>query len=441
VTTVTEPRPAATVVLLRPGPNGLEALLTHRPATMAFAPDVHVFPGGRVDEADHDPGLQARAVVGAADASTAVGGDLAPEPALAAYVAAIREAFEEVGILLADVGRGSPADLVLARQRLIDRPGSFPEIAADLDLRLRTDLLVPISRWVTPPILERRFDARFFAALAPDAAEVTLIGVEVVAHAWYRPIDALQSMAGGELSMWLPTSTTLTQLRHVTSIDQVRSGMTPGRRGSVAVSSIADDVLRIEMPAGGGVNGQPVWSYLVGRRQCVLIDPGDPTGAGTERAIEEARSRGGEIVAIVLTHADPDHMAGAEGLREQLGIDVLVGPGAGRHLPHEVVEVDDGTVIDAGDVPLRVVATPGPAPEHLGFVVGDGEVVISGDLDGRRGTRSVFGPPDRDAWARSEAVLRSAAPHATWLGGHPAAPGSDPRGDPSAATPPGSAAG
>ena len=95
------PRPAATVVLLRPGARGLETLLTHRPATMAFAPDVHVFPGGRVDDADADPALVARSTVMPGDAAAALGGDLEPSAALAAFVAAIRELFEEAGVLLA----------------------------------------------------------------------------------------------------------------------------------------------------------------------------------------------------------------------------------------------------------------------------------------------------------------------------------------------------
>jgi glyoxylase-like metal-dependent hydrolase (beta-lactamase superfamily II)/8-oxo-dGTP pyrophosphatase MutT (NUDIX family) len=414
---VSEPRPAATVVLLRRGPNGLEVLLTHRPPTMAFAPDVHVFPGGRVDPSDADPGLQARSVITAADAAVALGGDLPEKAALAAYVAAIREAFEEVGLLLADVGLDG--DLVEARRRLLESPGSLPEVAAALDLRLRTDRLVPLSRWVTPPILERRFDARFFVADAPEAADVSLVGEEVEAHGWHRPIDALESMASGELAMWLPTSTTLTQLLHVGSIEEIRARLAPGRLGAVVVESIADDVLRIEMPAGGGVAGQPVNAYLVGRRRFVLIDPGDPTGDGLDRAVAEAAEHGGEITLIALTQAAPDHAAGAEALRERLGIDVFVGPGGGRHLPYPVQEVGDGSGFDFDDVTLRVVGTPGPAPEHLAYIVGEGRFVITGDLDGRRGARSLFAPADGVAWKRSLARLRSAAPEATWLGGHP----------------------
>ena len=84
------------------------------------------------------------------------------------------------------------------------------------------------------------------------------------------------------------------------------------------------------MPAGGGVAGQPVNAYLVGRRRFVLVDPGDPTGPALDRAIALAAERGGTIEAIALTHADPDHAAGAEALAERLGIPVVAGPGAGR---------------------------------------------------------------------------------------------------------------
>jgi glyoxylase-like metal-dependent hydrolase (beta-lactamase superfamily II)/8-oxo-dGTP pyrophosphatase MutT (NUDIX family) len=412
-----EPRAAATVVLLRPGPDGLEALLTHRPASMAFAPDVHVFPGGRVDEADLDPAVQARSVVTPKGASEALGGDLLPVDALGAYIAAIREAFEEVGILLADHAPG--ADLAAARRRLLDSPNAFPSIAEALDLRLRTDHLVPLSRWVTPPILERRFDARFFAASAARDVEATLVGEEVAAHGWQRPIDALESMARGALSMWLPTSTTLTQLLYVTSIDDIRSRLAPGELGQIEVEDIDDAVVRIEMPAGGGVAGQPVNAYLVGRERFVLIDPGDPTGPGLDLAMDEARELGGTIEAIALTGAEPDHAAGAESIREQLGIEVFVGPSGGRYLPYVVNEVEDGAMIEAGDVPLRVVATPGLEPEGVAYLVGEGQFAVTGDLDGRRGARSIFGPIDQDAWQHSVARLALDAPEATWLPGHP----------------------
>ena len=138
-----------------------------------------------------------------------------------------------------------------------------------------------------------------------------------------------------------------------------------------------------------------------------MIDPGDPTGPGLDRAIEEAARRGGRIEAIALTSAEPDHAGGAESLREQLGIEVHVGRHGGRHLPYVVAEVEDGASIDAGDVPVRVVSTPGLVPEGLAFVIGEGQFVVTGDLDGGRGARMIPGPIDDEAW-RASVARRSA---------------------------------
>ena len=256
------------------------------------------------------PAVQGRSVISPNAAAVALGGDLPPVQALGAYIAAIREAFEEVGILLAE-GPGL-RDIADARERLLGSPSAWPSIVEGLDLRLRTDLLVPLSRWVTPRTLPRRFDTRFFAAVAPEGVEVSLVGEEVAAHAWHRPKDALHAMAAGHLEMWVPTSSTLAQLAYVGSIDDIREGLSPGPLGEVEVEGVATDIVRIQMPAGGGVAGQPIDSYLVGRKRFVLVDPGDPTGDGLYRAVEEAERRGGTIEAIALTCAEPDHAAGAE---------------------------------------------------------------------------------------------------------------------------------
>jgi glyoxylase-like metal-dependent hydrolase (beta-lactamase superfamily II)/8-oxo-dGTP pyrophosphatase MutT (NUDIX family) len=413
-----EARPAATVVLLRPGPAGLEALLTRRPATMVFASDAHVFPGGRVDPADAEPGLAARSARSGPDAAAALGGDVPPVIALAAHVAAIRELFEEAGVLLADT-TASPSMVAAGRSALLRGDATMASLAEDLDLRLGTDRLVPLSRWVTPVGYARRFDARFFAASLPDGAIPSFEGGEVVAHAWLRPTDALAAMADRRLTMWLPTSTTLQQLEHVTSIDEIRKRLAPGTLGAVELDELSGEVTRIVMPAGGGVAGQPVCAYLVGRRRFVLVDPGDPTGPGLEQVLAFAAARGGAIEAIALTHVDPDHAAGAEAVAERLGIPVMTGPGGGRPLPYHVRESEDLVTLDAADVAIRVVHAPGPRPDHLAIVVGDGAIVLAGDLDGVRGARSVTGPPDHTAWAASRRRLAAMVPSATWLTGHP----------------------
>jgi glyoxylase-like metal-dependent hydrolase (beta-lactamase superfamily II) len=173
------------------------------------------------------------------------------------------------------------------------------------------------------------------------------------------------------------------------------------------------------MPAGGGVAGQPIDSYLVGRKRFVLVDPGDPTGDGLDRAVEEAERRGGTIEAVALTCAEPDHAGGAESIREQLGIMVFGGPYASNHVPYVITELNDGSMIDEGDVPLRLAWTPGLERASSALVVGDGRFVIAGDLDGVRGRRSIFGPVDEEQLRSSVARLRSLAPNARWLGGHP----------------------
>ncbi len=417
-----EPRPAATVVLMRPTSSGPEVLLGRRPASMAFAPDVHVFPGGRVDPSDAHPSLVARSVRTPDEAAAVMGGDLEPNEAIAAFIAAIREAFEEAGVLFADAPPSSPGMLGAARSALVGGEIGFTALAAQLDLTLRTDWLTPLSRWVTPAGYPRRFDARFFAAALPEGSVASIEGDEVAAQAWMRPADALEAMADGRLGFWLPTSSTLQQLEHLERFEDVASRLAPSTLGRLEVEDLGDGVVRIEMPAGGGVAGQPVNAYLVGHRSFVLVDPGDPTGPGLERAVAETAARGGTIAAIALTHVDPDHAAGAEALAEQLGVSVLVGPGGGRPLPYPVRELADGDVIDAGDLPLRVVTTPGPRADHLAFVVeaaGGVRSVLAGDLDGRRGARCLPGPVDRVAWDDSLARIDAAAPGARRLAGHP----------------------
>ena len=397
------PIPAATVVVLREGSAGIEVLLTHRPATMAFAAGMHVFPGGRVDTGDAANGLAARSVPVAQDTPT--------------RVAAIRELWEECGILLAD-SAAAPANLAAARAALVGGTAEFGELAERLDLRLRADLLRPLSRWVTPPGYPRRFDARFFAAVLPEgAANVSIASGEVVALEWFRPADALDAMADGRIGLWLPTSSTLQQLEHLTDLAELER-LAPGALGEVVVDEPAPDVVRVVMPAGGGVAGLPVCAYLVGRHRVVLVDPGDPTGPALERCLEIVAARGGAIAAIALTHADPDHHAGAENLAERLDVPVLAGPGAGRRLPYPIIELGGTDVIHAGDVPLQVIATPGPRPDHVAFFDAVGGVALTGDLDGRRGARMIPGPADASAWAASRAALDAVGPSIR-LGGHP----------------------
>ena len=180
-------------------------------------------------------------------------------------------------------------------------------------------------------------------------------------------------MAEGRLQLWPPTAATLQQLEHVTVVR--RGPRAPrdrhARERPRGVGRPRHDPHR---DARGGRRGRadrstPISSVVA--RSCSSTRATRPAPRSTGRS-RSASELGGAIRAIALTHVDADHSAGAEVLAERLGIPILVGPGGGRPLPYETRELADGERIDLGDVPLTVVATPGPRPDHVAFVVGDG---------------------------------------------------------------------
>jgi glyoxylase-like metal-dependent hydrolase (beta-lactamase superfamily II)/8-oxo-dGTP pyrophosphatase MutT (NUDIX family) len=421
------PRPAATVVLLRPGPGGPEVLLTRRPSTMAFAADMHVFPGGAVDAGDADPRLVARSALAPGDARASLGGDIGAPEALARYVAALRELFEEAGVLLAEPLLDA-ATARSARERLLAGRSTMVDIAEGFDLRLRTDLLAPIGHWTTPPIMARRFDTRFFAAELPDGVEATFETDEIVGHRWEAPRAGLDAMAAGDLAMWVPTSATLQQLEYVSGLDEIRQRIVPGIVAAPRVIAEAPGIARLVACGAGAVPGQTVNAYLVGRRRLVLVDPGDPSDEAATAILSVATGSGGEIVAIALTHVDPDHAAGSEGLALRLNVPIYAGLGAGRDLPYDVRELADGRRITDGDLGLEAITTPGVRPDHVAYAVdleaGTGAMLV-GDLLGPRADRAVPGPVDEAARAASIGRLAARPPSRLFPGhGEPRGPDS-----------------
>jgi 8-oxo-dGTP pyrophosphatase MutT (NUDIX family) len=200
-------RDAATIVLLRDGTAGLEVLLMRRPDSMAFAPGMYVFPGGRVDQAqDSQPTIQ-----GTVRAGTWTD----PALARALIVAGVRETFEEAGVLLAVDRAGRPAapDEAWARDReASETAGGFPAVLRRRKLHVQADLLVPIAHWITPEVETRRFDTRFLAAALPAGQDVDAHVTETDSAHWYGPADALAEHRRGALAMLPPTVAVLADL-------------------------------------------------------------------------------------------------------------------------------------------------------------------------------------------------------------------------------------
>jgi 8-oxo-dGTP pyrophosphatase MutT (NUDIX family) len=210
------PRDAATVMLLRDGSaGGVEVYMLRRQPSMAFAPGAMVFPGGSVDPRDADEQV---AWTGPDAAEWGRIFDAPPELARALVCAAVRETFEESGVLLA----GPSADSVVEdttseeweadRHALLDRSVSLAELLSRRGLVLRADLLRPWSRWITPVMEPRRFDTRFFAAALPAGQRPRDVGGEASAVAWIEPAKALAGGRQGELALMPPTMVSLTEL-------------------------------------------------------------------------------------------------------------------------------------------------------------------------------------------------------------------------------------
>jgi 8-oxo-dGTP pyrophosphatase MutT (NUDIX family) len=205
----------------------LEVYMLRRKASMAFAPGAFVFPGGSVDARDADEQL---AWAGPDAAEWGRIFDAPPALARALVCAAVRETFEESGVLLA----GESADSVVAdttsdeweadRRALLDRSVSLAELLTRRDLVLRADLLRPWSRWITPVVEPRRFDTRFFAAALPAGQRTRDVGGEASEVAWVTPATALQDWERGDIRLFPPTAVTLSELAACGDVETVLTG-------------------------------------------------------------------------------------------------------------------------------------------------------------------------------------------------------------------------
>ena len=213
------PRPASTVIVLRPGRARFDVFLVKRNRRVAFMPTAWVFPGGRVDDADalHDHPR----VAGGQPALA--GMDLPRTAGLPFLVAAVRETLEESGVWL---GRGTPPDA--ARDALNAGSATLADVLVQHDLTADLDRLRAWSWWVTPRAEPRRYDTRFFVAVVGDDAALHDDG-ETVASVWL-PIDqAVAQAEAGELPMAPPTWWTLRELQACADLDAVRTTQRPTR--------------------------------------------------------------------------------------------------------------------------------------------------------------------------------------------------------------------
>jgi recombination protein RecT len=337
-------RPAATVLLLRDTAYGFEVLMTRRSATASFAPGAYVFPGGGVDSADAQAhGLASRRTTQS---------DLH----LTQAIAAIRESYEELGVLLATHADGSPVTgLAVAA---LDRQAPFFAQCQAHRLQLAASQVFVLAHWITDRDLPRRFDVPFLVARMPEGQIPVADEAEQFEPVWVRPVDALAQHAAGGFFMIFPTIRTLERLQTYASVQAVldacattdlplwtscpRAGLLGGVEarcmehempygelamvcpdGQIAHSldwqtsaptRLLKNLMRLTAPNPGMMTGPGTNSYLVGDTQTgfTVVDPGPHNAGHIQRLFDAA---GGDIRAIVCTHSHPDHSPGAAPLQ------------------------------------------------------------------------------------------------------------------------------
>jgi 8-oxo-dGTP pyrophosphatase MutT (NUDIX family) len=309
------PRPAATLILLRPGAGGPEVLMIQRTQSAAFLGGAYVFPGGALDAQDADPRILKR-IVGLTEERANARLKLA-SGAISYYVAAIRECFEEAGVLLLVDGTGSAISAAHAESLLPFRDKPFVEMLERENLFVPAGALAYYGHWVTAPGRSRRFDARFFVALAPEGQEGSHDENETVHHMWVQPREALERGERGEIELVFATQHTLKDIgrfdeprkafEYAASLPEIDTNRAcralgkdgekifrhldpqyheihwsdPEETGQTTYELIAGApkrldrlVTRIIAPNPGAMTGPGTNSYLVGAGDLAVIDPG-----------------------------------------------------------------------------------------------------------------------------------------------------------------------
>lgn len=439
------PRPAATVLLLRDSPDGLEVLMTRRSSGASFAANAFVFPGGGIDAADSQSHHLAQ--------RRATQSDLA----LTEAIAGIRESFEELGVLLARHADGSWA--TQAEIDAMDRQGDFAAQCAARGLTLAASDMYVLAHWITSRGSPKRFDVPFMVTRVPPGQTPVPDETEQFEAVWVRPADALARHQAGNFFMIFPTITTLKRLQDLATVDAVlqacavseeplwsscpRGAMMAGREvrvmehesayGELALVCpdghighaldwqneqavpLLKNVMRLTAPNPGVMTGPGTNSYLVGDPDTgyIAIDPGP---ADTEHLEKLWRAAGGDIRMIVCTHSHSDHSPGAKPLQAMCHTNppILGLPSAATARADSAFTPDralqDGELLKLGrnaiaagaPIPpgpethtLQVIHTPGHAANHVCLMLLEDGLLFSGDHI-LNGSTTVVSPPDGD---------------------------------------------
>jgi glyoxylase-like metal-dependent hydrolase (beta-lactamase superfamily II)/8-oxo-dGTP pyrophosphatase MutT (NUDIX family) len=390
------PKDAAAMILLR-DPEDPKVFWVRRSPQLSFMGGWQAFPGGQCDAADYSV-----RVLNCDDTQAA-----------AMRACAIRELFEETGVLLVrGIERLGSERIASLRQELTDGRVDFAELLEREGLSIDAAMLTEAPRWVTPATSPRRYNTFFFAAWMPDCQdgpqEALVIPGELDSGEWLRPREAIEKWRRGEILAAPPV------MRPIEEFVRDADGFTG--RLEMAMRGERDVHFRLEFRRGFVMCSlrtptQPPAThtncYIIGGEELVIIDPGSPYQEEQEKlddVVSELLTSGSRVREIIITHLHPDHIGGVNHLAEKFNL-----PVAAHRLTAEAIAdtvrvdrlIEDNEVIELGggdrdpDLSwrLRALWSPGHARGHLMFYEERTGSLISGDCIVGTGT-VVIAPPE-----------------------------------------------
>jgi glyoxylase-like metal-dependent hydrolase (beta-lactamase superfamily II)/8-oxo-dGTP pyrophosphatase MutT (NUDIX family) len=393
-------------VLLARGPGSREVYVVRRAPALRFLGGFLAFPGGKVHSGDIElarttPGLTAQ------------------------HVAAVRELFEEIGVLLAHHTEGGslPAgeELVRLRRELMAEQITFHDLLAEWKLSLSPEDLTHAGSLVTPAFSPNRFDTAFFVALLPPGQTAEVWPGELTEGAWHSAEEVLAEWTAGDSLVSPPTVSLLEALRGrpVEELpERIRPLLESLATGSIHPIWFSPAVQMIPLLTQGLPPSTHTNAYFVGTDPAYLFDPGPTDPAEQERLfdlLDDRLSAGLRLAAVVLTHQHPDHIGAANVCAQRYGVPILAHPLTAKALQGRIGvtrHVEEGTVLDLGTAPdgkgrwhLQAIHTPGHAAGHLAFYEPRYRLLFVGDMVSTLSS-IVIAPPDGDLAVYIDSLLR-----------------------------------
>ncbi|MEC9466892.1 MAG: MBL fold metallo-hydrolase [Myxococcota bacterium] len=383
---------SACAVLMRPatGAEPYQVYIVRRSTSLSFLGGYQAFPGGTVDPVDHEI-----TVKGMHDDLDMVS-------------AAVRELFEETGVLCLDgADKLDAGECARMRETLLEGSAPWPKFLERHNLTLNASRFHHLGRWVTPPYTPTRYEAIYLAMWLPEGQEPSIIEGELTEGEWLTPTEALRRHNGGEAQITYPVLETLRAMVHfkgdLEAVSRRMGERTDGAYarpgGEILTGAHVVPVKTFTLPPATHTN-----TYVLGTDELVVIDPATPIPEEQEKLVDYLQylqSEGGTLKEIWLTHEHQDHVGAVNRIRDTFQIPVAAHRDTASRLPEDIpvdrfIETDDVLVLSnsrGDDFRWRAIHTPGHARGHLVFFEEKLGTLISGDLIVGLGT-VLIAPPE-----------------------------------------------